>query len=294
MDIDTLKLFLSVAVTGSFSRAAVLSNSSQSTTSKQILRLELALGTRLFERTGRGARLTEAGRLLVRHAESLVREFDGLATALKANLSQPQGTVRLVVQASVTWPLILQLYRRLGKEFPMIKLQFSEAPTRQIVEMIQDGRVDLGVLSDWGQVNLPHAEPLFSAKMFLVLPKGDPLAGKRQIPFAKLAGLPLLCSPMPNGARVILEETAKHLAIELNIVMDVHSIHLCKKLTREGVGYFIGSRYSISEELAAGDLAAVPIISPTLALQFYLCTTSLRRNVGAVAAVAGLIRHLAR
>jgi DNA-binding transcriptional LysR family regulator len=294
MDIDTLKLFLSVAATGSFSRAAVLSNSSQSTTSKRILGLELVLGKRLFERTGRGARLTEAGRLLVRRAESLVRDVDGLATALNADLSQPQGTVRLVAQASVAWPLILQLYRRLGQEFPMIKLQVSEAPTRQIVEMIQDGRVDLGVLSEWGQENLPQAEPLFSVKMFLVLPKGDPLASRRQIPFAKLAGLPLLSSPMPNGARVLLEETAKHLAIELNIVMDVHSIHLTKKLTREGVGYFIGSRHSITEELASGELAAVPIVSPTLALQFYLCATTLRRNAGAVAAVAGLVRQLAR
>jgi LysR family nitrogen assimilation transcriptional regulator len=294
MDIDILKLFLSVAATGSFSRAAVLSNSSQSTTSKRILGLELALGKRLFERTGRGARLTEAGRLLVRRAESLVRDADGLASALKADLSQPQGTVRLVAQASVAWPLVLQLYRRLGHEFPLIKLQVSEAPTRQIVEMIQDGRVDLGVLSEWGQENLPQAEPLFSVQMFLVLPKGDPLGSRRQMPFAKLAGLPLLSSPMPNGARVLLEETAKHLGIELNIVMDVHSIHLTKKLTREGVGYFIGSRHSITEELASGALVAVPIVSPTLALQFYLCATSLQRNAGAVAAVAGLIRQLAR
>jgi DNA-binding transcriptional LysR family regulator len=190
--------------------------------------------------------------------------------------------------------LTLHLYRQLGQEFPMIKLQVAEAPARQIVEMIQDGRVDLGVLSEWGQENLPQAEPLFSVKMCLVLPKGDPFARKKQIRFERLEGLPLLSSPMPNGVRVLLEETARHLGIELNIVIDVHSIHLGMKLTREGVGYGIASRHSITEELASGELVAVPIVSPTLALQFYLCATSLHRNAGAVAAVAGLIRQLAR
>jgi DNA-binding transcriptional LysR family regulator len=99
---------------------------------------------------------------------------------------------------------------------------------------------------------------------------------------------------MPNGARVLLEEAAKHLSIELNIVLEVHSIHLIKKLVREGIGYTLASRYSIIEELNDGHLVSVPIASPALSLQFYLCTTNLRKTSGAVGAVAGVIRHLAR
>ena len=80
MSLDQLKLFLAVANTGSFSRAAQVSDVTQSAISKRIFQLELQLGHRLFDRHGRGATLTDAGRVLVRHAESLLRDAD-----------QPQG-----------------------------------------------------------------------------------------------------------------------------------------------------------------------------------------------------------
>jgi DNA-binding transcriptional LysR family regulator len=73
MSLDQLKLFLAVANTGSFSRAAQVSAVTQSAISKRIFQLELQLGHRLFDRHGRGATLTDAGRVLVRHAESLLR-----------------------------------------------------------------------------------------------------------------------------------------------------------------------------------------------------------------------------
>jgi molybdenum-dependent DNA-binding transcriptional regulator ModE len=65
MTLDNLKLFLAVANTGSFSKAAQISEITQSAISKRILQLELQLGHRLFERHGRGASMTDAGRLLV-------------------------------------------------------------------------------------------------------------------------------------------------------------------------------------------------------------------------------------
>jgi LysR family nitrogen assimilation transcriptional regulator len=65
MDIHNLKIFLSVAATGSFSRTAILAESTQSSVSKAISQLEAELGAKLFLRTGRGASLSESGRALV-------------------------------------------------------------------------------------------------------------------------------------------------------------------------------------------------------------------------------------
>jgi LysR family nitrogen assimilation transcriptional regulator len=290
MTLDQLKLFLAVANTGSFSKAAQISDVTQSAISKRILQLELQLGHRLFERHGRGASMTDAGRLLVRHAESLLRDADQLAQVIGVELSQAQGTVRLALQASISWTLMQHLQPELHQNHPLIHLQVVEAPTRQVVDLIQEGRVDLGVLSDWGQETLPQVERLFNSPLLLVGQAHDNMTRAANVPFEQLTNLPLIVSPMPNGARVWLEAAAKESGRGLNVVMEVHSVHLIKKMVIAGWGYTVALRESVQDDLAEGSLSACPIISPAMSQNFYLSVSNQRKGSGAVGVVAKLIR----
>ena len=291
MSLDQLKLFLAVANTGSFSRAAQVSDVTQSAISKRIFQLELQLGHRLFDRHGRGATLTDAGRVLVRHAESLLRDADQLAQVIGGELSQPQGMVRLAVQASISWPLLQHLYSALRADYPLIRLQVVEAPTRQVVDLIQEGRVDLGVLSDWGQDVLPQTEVLFASPLLLVGPAGDPLTAAPSVRFDQLVPLPLIVSPMPNGARVWLEAAAKEGGWALNIAMEVHSVHLIKKMVCAGWGYTVALSESVQDDLAQSVLSACPIVAPAMSQNFYLSVSNQRKGAGAVGVIAALIRR---
>ncbi|MEO8487128.1 MAG: LysR family transcriptional regulator, partial [Betaproteobacteria bacterium] len=105
MELEPLRLFLHVAATGSFSRAAALASSTQSAVSKRIGALERELAARLFERTGRGARLTPAGRRLLPRAEALTAEVDCLAELVADDAFALRGVVRIALQPSVSWPL---------------------------------------------------------------------------------------------------------------------------------------------------------------------------------------------
>jgi LysR family nitrogen assimilation transcriptional regulator len=290
MALDNLKLFLAVANTGSFSKAAQISGVTQSAISKRILQLELQLGHRLFERHGRGASLTNAGRLLVRHAESLLRDADQLAQVIGGELSQAQGIVRLALQASISWPLMQHLHPALHQNHPLIHLQVVEAPTRQVVDLIQEGRVDLGVLSDWGQETLPQVERLFTSPLLLVGPAGDKVTGAASVRFEQLANTPLIVSPMPNGARVWLEAAAKEAGRALNVIMEVHSVHLIKKMVIAGWGYTVALNESVQDDVAQGTLSASPIIAPAMSQNFYLSVSNQRKGSGAVGVVAKLIR----
>lgn len=291
MELNDLKLFLSVAAGGSFSRAAQLSGVTQSAISKRILELELALGQRLFVRHGRGAALSEAGRLLVQHAESLLREADALPQLLRGALAPLQGEVRLAVQASISWPLMQHLQAELVSRHPEVRLQVVEAPTRQIVELIQEGRVDVGVLSDWGPDKLPQTEALFSSRLLLVGPPGDRLLAGRGVAFARVLALPLIVSPMPNGARVLVEAAAREAAGSLHVRMEMHSVHLIKKMVHAGWGYTVALRESVQEEVQRGALSACPIRSPAMSQRFYLSVGNRRKSSGAIGLVAGLIRQ---
>jgi LysR family nitrogen assimilation transcriptional regulator len=206
-------------------------------------------------------------------------------------LAQPQGVVRLAVQASISWPLLQHLYSALRFEYPLIRLQVVEAPTRQVVDLIQEGRVDLGVLSDWGQDVLPQTEVLFASPLLLVGPPGDALTAAPSVDFKKLVPLPLIVSPMPNGARVWLEAAAKGGAWSLNIIMEVHSVHLIKKMVCAGWGYTVALSESVQDDLAQGSLSACTIVAPAMSQNFYLSVSNQRKGAGAVGVIAALIRR---
>ena len=294
MLLEQLRVFLAVAAAGSFSRAATLSDSTQSAVSKRVLALERALGVTLFERTGRGARMTDAGRALLPRADVLVKDADALADVVAADTSRPRGTVRLAIQPSASWPLVRDLYLGVRDAYPSVHLQVTEAPTAQIVEWLRNGQHDLGVLSQSARDTLPGAEPLFASSLQLVSRAGDPLTRRPTVAFDKLARLPLVVAVMPNGGRVLLEEVARQRGVRLNVVMDVYSIHLIKRLVRDGLAYTIAFASAIADEVATGQLAAARIAAPSMTQEFYLSTSSARRPSAAVRAVAGLVRTLAR
>jgi DNA-binding transcriptional LysR family regulator len=294
MLLEQLRDFLAVAAAGSFSRAAILADSTQSAVSKRVLALERDLGATLFERTGRGARLTEAGRALLPRADVLVKEADALPDIVAAESSRPRGTVRLAVQPSASWPLLRDLHVGVRDAYPSIHLQVAEAPTAQIVEWLRDGQHDLGVLSQSAHKSLPNAQPLFASSLQLVSRAGDPLTRRPTVAFDRIAKLPLVVAVMPNGGRVLLEEVARRRGVRLNVAMDVYSIHLIKKLVRDGLAYTIALASAIADEIGSGQLASARIAQPSITQTFYLSTSPARRPSAAVRAVAEMIRTLAR
>jgi DNA-binding transcriptional LysR family regulator len=103
--------------------------------------------------------------------------------------------------------------------------------------------------------------------------------------------LPLIVSPMPNGARVLIEAAAREAAGSLHVAMEMHSVHLIKKMVHAGWGYTVALRESVQEELLSHSLAACPISLPAMSQRFYLSVGNRRKASGAIGLVSGLIRQ---
>ncbi|CAG0977172.1 HTH-type transcriptional activator CmpR [Burkholderiales bacterium] len=293
MELEPLRLFLRVAATGSFSRAAALVASTQPAVSKRIGALERELGARLFERTGRGARLTQAGRRLLPRAESLTAEADRLADVIADGEQALRGVVRVASQPSVSWPLVGDLVALARDRHPAMRLQIAEGPTRQIEEWLGDGRIDLGIVSVVPPPELGEFHTLFEVPLMLVARAGDPEVRRRTTRFARFARLPLAIATMPNGGRVLVEEEARRAGLELNVAVEVNSIHVMKKLVARGGLYSLASQNAIADEVAAGELAGSRIVEPEIWQSFHLVIGGRRHAGAAVQAVAHLIRELA-
>ncbi|MFT5583847.1 MAG: DNA-binding transcriptional LysR family regulator [Cognaticolwellia sp.] len=115
---DDLKLFAVAARTGSMSAAARELGLGQATLSRRISNLEQQSGHRLFDRTPRGLRLTQAGERALPFAQSMVQSSLGLAHAMSAHDSRPAGVVRIAMPPGIAETVILPIIPELRARYP--------------------------------------------------------------------------------------------------------------------------------------------------------------------------------
>lgn len=291
MELRNLKLFVDVAATGSFSRAATLADLTQSSVSKAVSQLETELGGRLFDRTGRGVALTAAGRALLPRASALLVEAQSLSSLMAELTGAVSGTVRFATQPSVSWPLVHELLQATRQRHPGIRLQIDDGTTHQIEEWLAEGRCDLGVMSRVPSLDRITSWPLFSLPLLLVSRAGAAHTAVEQIPFDALADIPLVAPTAPNGGRMLVEEEARRRGIRLNIGLEVNSASLVKRITAHGDYCMIATWPWVATEVAAGELAATRLVDPELRQTFCLAVGGRRQPSAAVQAVAQIVRE---
>src|SRR5437667_4213760 len=182
LEFQHLRTFLSLAESGNFSATGKQVALSQSAVSRHIAALEGSLGLRLFERLGRRAVLTSAGRALRGRLETLIREAESLPRLL-ADLAQGvQGEVRIgasITAANALLPPLLGEYRQ---RYPAVTLALRPSNSTAVVEALQRGGIDLAIVtSDM----LPQEAKVLAEiadEVLLVAPRNHPFADRRMKP----------------------------------------------------------------------------------------------------------------
>src|SRR6266571_357808 len=134
-----------VAREGSFGRAATALGYTQSAVSQQIATLERVVGPRLVERPGgpRPVELTEAGRLLLRHAEAIVARLQAARADMDALQAGEAGTLRVGAFQSAGARILPELLRRYTAAWPRVEISLEEAEDESLLAEIEHGGLDL-------------------------------------------------------------------------------------------------------------------------------------------------------
>jgi molybdate transport repressor ModE-like protein len=170
-----------VAEEGSFGRAAERLGYTQSAVSQQIATLERIVGEQLVERPGgpRAVSLTEAGRLLLHHAESIVGRLQAAQADLHALQAGEAGTLRVGTFQSVGARVLPEVMRRFAEQWPSIEVMLDELEDDESVRAIELGTIDVGFVQlPVGEAPLETVE-LLSDPYVLIVPTGSPLARRR-------------------------------------------------------------------------------------------------------------------
>ncbi|GAA1648601.1 LysR family transcriptional regulator [Microbacterium flavum] len=156
-DVQSLRIVRSIADTGSITRAAEALGLSQPAVSQHLRRLEARLGIAVVERIGRGIRLTEAGRVLARHAPAVTLAIDAAAEELAQLRGLRTGVVRLVAFPSASPVLVPRLIAALASSHPGLSLTYIEAEPPEAVAAVREDRADIALTFSYpGDRDDPH------------------------------------------------------------------------------------------------------------------------------------------
>ncbi|RME36037.1 MAG: LysR family transcriptional regulator [Gammaproteobacteria bacterium] len=266
MDLRKLEIFRSVAEHRSFARAAQSLYISQSAVSIAVRKLEEELGVRLFSRDRRSVRLTAEGEVLLRHAARLLAQAQQARLELQEMVELVRGEVRIGIPAMLAayhFPPLLAGFRELH---PGLRLVIIDEGTRLIRQHLEEGRVDMGIVSLDEEMAGLEAHPLLEEEMLLCIPAGHPLARRKWVGADDLAGERLILYREGYFLREIVDRMFAGCREVPEIGFETNLVQLMKELVLSGQGVSVCLRCVLREERR---LAGVPF-RPAFRLPFGL------------------------
>lgn len=181
MELHQLKYFVSVVEVGSFTRAAKNCYVAQPSLSQQIHKLEEELGQKLFERLGRGVRLTNAGRSFYERAVSILSAVAAARDSVLDPRSLEQGPIRIGAIPTIAPYLLPRLVRQFTRRYGRAEVTVHEDFTENLIDACVEGDVDMGLVALPINDERVAVEQFFSEELLIAIAPGHPLAKKRQI-----------------------------------------------------------------------------------------------------------------
>ena len=280
--LDQLRILKAIAAQGSFKKAADLLYVTQPAVSLQIQNLEKQLEITIFDRGGRKALLTEAGKLLLEYCERILNQCDETCKAIEDLNSLKGGT--LIIGASQTtgtylMPRMIGIFRQ---EYPDVSVQLQVHSTRRTGWSVANGQIDLAIIG--GQLpsdleNLLEIIPYATDELALVLPKKHPLASKKELVKEDLYKLNFVTLDAQSTTRKVVDKLLKDSGLDiqrLKIEMELNSLEAIKNAVQSGLGAAFLPVVSIERELAGGSLHKLHITDLEVKRELKLITNPSR------------------
>lgn len=270
-DLTDLRLFLAVADAGSITHGAEDAGLSLAAASERLREMEAAAGLRLFDRGRRGVTPTEAGEALLHHARLIL----GQAARMRGEIGQLAAGARTAIRmlantAAMTEFLPARLAPWLARH-PRVDVALKERESADIARAVIRGSAEIGVLSAAVDTAGLDLRPFAIDRLVVVAPRGHPLAARRRVAFADLAGEPLIT--LSGGAlQDHLDAQAAKLGLRLRPRIRVRGLGDICLMASAGVGVGIVPETAARRARRATGIVAVRLGDDWATRRLSLCT----------------------
>ena len=187
-----LRYLVAVADERHFGRAADKCFVSQPTLSAQLKKLEQYLGVQLIERAPQHIRLTEAGEQIVARARRILEDSDAVVTLARAHRDPLAGVLRIALLPTIGPYLLPRVSQLIRKALPRLELRLYEYQTAPMLEKLQLGEIDMGVLALPVDTEGLDCRELYAEPFIVAVPDHHRLAKRDTVRVEDLQGEPLL------------------------------------------------------------------------------------------------------
>ena len=257
MDIQSIKAFITVSETGSFSRAAEALFLTQPAISKRIQALEHTLGITLFDRIGKSVRLTEAGHALL---PSCRRILDEIAESQRiiSNLRQStSGILSLATSHHIGLHRLPPVLREFASSYPDVELKLSFMDSEQACRQIINGTIEVAIITLPVEGNdRLELKPVWHDPLCIAVSRQHALASETSCTIKRLLKYAAILPSRGTYTRQLIDD-ALGLDASVNTLLETHYLETIKAMVKTGLGWSMLPQSMLDESLTALDIKQV-------------------------------------
>jgi len=287
--INQVIAFSTVARTSSFAEAAIELHLSQPSLSIAIKNLESSLGGKLLARTTRSVTLTPEGKAFYPVARRLLVEWDQSLQDVRNHFALLRGKLELAAMPTYTINLLPRILADFHRQYPDINVTVQDVIAENVVELVRQGRCELGVT--FAPTDAPDLDfqPLFKDRFIAILPIKHPLLEKKQLRWSDLLKYPHISIQRPAGTRALIDQALATKNLKLTPTFESHQLVSIGRMVHEGLGLSVVPSTSWAHMKSMG-LQARPISSPIITHEVGLITRPRQQLSAAGQAMRSLIQ----
>ncbi len=258
MEINELKVFVTVAAERSFSKAATRLRRTQPAISQAVRRLEDELGERLFDRSAKDGRLTDAGEVLLEYAQQLMRLTEEADTAVRELRDLRRGRVLIGANEAGVHAL-LPVIARFRERHPSVGVDVRRLPSRHIAVEVLQRSLDFGVLGFEPAESGLASVVLGEDELVMLMAPGHRFAARDQVSIAEFGQETVIAHNEASPAREQVLRFFEEQHELLNIRMALPSLDGIKRAVEMGLGVALLPRRCAASEVSRGSIVAVRV-----------------------------------
>lgn len=262
LDVKRLRILREVAARGSFSAAAEALYLSQSAVSQQVATLEREVGMKLLERTREGTLPTDAGRVLVDHADAAIARLEEAERELAAIAGLEGGEVRIASFPSASATLLTMAVSDFVERHPKVRLSVTEAEPEESLPRLRAGEIDLALTFDY--LEFPREDErdlerslLLTESMHVALPRNHGLAGRPKVRMEDLRDEVWLSGDCPSSCGEMVKRACRDAGFEPRVGFESDDYHVLQGFVAAGLGV------TLLPDLALPTLRSDIVVLPT-------------------------------
>jgi len=295
VNLKQLEVFIKVAESGSFSKGAEAAFITQSTVSQHISALENEFGLKLLDRTGKGALLTEGGKLLLEHARRLVDFAREIPLALRRFKGMEEAVLNIAGSSIPGEYMIPAALPHLISRFPGLRITLLQGDSRDVLGKLMAEEVELAVVGGRFDEESLDFNPFARDELVLIAPAWHRWSGVSGICKEDLSGEPFVLRETGSGTGKASADALQEAGIDpggVRVAARLGSNEAVKRAVIAGIGVSFVSAISVQSELAQGALIQVPVAEVCIRREFYLASRKGRELSPAAGEFSEVLRAL--